>query len=303
MKSSQPTGVIATILSYNSWNTLEQVLRGVAQQEARPERVVVVDNASTDGTDRRLSEIDWVEAVVLPENRGVGAGHNQGVHIALQDESCAFVWLLEHDSIPSRDCLSNLLRAHAQLIERGRSIGALMPRRARDMTAAEAGQPTSDDPHGQTHFTFNGALIPRSTVESVGPIRTDFFIGHEDTEYAERIRKAGLEILVVPTSLLIHRTRGQRRLGFRPTVLRSYYSTRNSLYLEFSVRGRVSAALEFMGRALAGALRTLISEDQKAARIAARFTATFDGLTGRMGRRDYWFLSASSGPTRSVEPT
>lgn len=302
MRGSQRTGVIASILSYNSWETLEQVLRSVAQQEVRPDRVVVVDNASTDGTADRLLEVDGIEAVVLSENRGVGAGHNRGIDIALDDESCQFVWLLEHDSIPSRDCLSILLRANSQLIERGRSVGALMPRAARDMAAAVR-RPTSDDPHRYTNFTFNGVLISRSTVESVGPIRTDFFLGLEDIEYAERIRKAGLEVLVVPTSLLLHGTVGQRRLGIRPSVLRSYYSTRNSVYFEFRLRGRVFAAPEFLARAMAGALRSLISEDHKAARVAARFTATLDGLTGRMGRRDYWFLSPSKGPTRSVETT
>jgi len=133
-------------------------------------------------------------------------------------------------------------------------------------------------------------LFPRETLESLGPLRSDFFVGLEDTEYAERMERAGLMNVSVPEALAFHPNKGNKRFGIRPSVLRSYYSTRNSVYLEVQLHRDILAVPLYLARALAGILRTLIQEDGKISRIAARSTATFDGITGRMGRREYWFM-------------
>lgn len=294
------SGVVAGVLSFNSWGTLQNALAALAKQEVPPDRLIVVDNASIDETGRRLRNMGWLEVAVLPFNEGVGAGHNRIASTALEDPSCRLVWLLEHDTIPARDCLSQLLVAYEQLRGSDPRIGALVPRVARNEGEAMRDDATEQAPHPHRRFTFNGALIPRSTIESLGSFRTDFFVGLEDTEFTERMRAAGMRIYRVPRALVIHRTKGDRRLGVRPTVQRGYYSTRNSVFMDVWLRRRFATVFEYILRALAGAMRTLLFEDRKLRRIAARLTGTFDGLSHRMGPRNYWFFHQSGRRNRTA---
>lgn len=280
----------ASVLAHNSWPTLRHVLASLDDQQLLPGRVVVVDNASSDGTIDRLRQFRSVEAVSLPENVGVGAGHNSGIARALERSSCQLVWLLEHDSIPSADCLAKLIHAYEILRCSDSSPGALLPRIASNHD--DVLEPRGSQPYPALHFTFNGALIPRTTFEAIGYLRADFFVGLEDTEFHRRMESVGMPVLTVPDALLVHRNKGARRRGSLPSVLRSYYSTRNSVFLDCVAGGRKMAIIEYLARAGAGALRSIAREPEKIARVAARVTGTFDGLTSRMGQRDYWFLDS-----------
>lgn len=281
--------VTATVLCHDSVDTLIEVLNAVSEQSLAPGRVVVVDNGSSDGTREHLSSVSWIETVRLDENSGVGAGHNRAIEIALADPECEYVWLLEHDSVPARSCLEELMSAMERLKAEDESVGALMPRRAR---RDEVGSlPAAPPLRSGIIMTFNGLLLPRSTVETVGPLREDFFVGLEDSEYADRIEAEDLPIYEAGTSLLVHENKGMRRRGIMPSVARSYYSIRNSVFLEVHLRHRPGAIVRTLIRAAGGSLRTVAAEDQKMARVCARIVATFDGLTSRLGRRRYWFLA------------
>ena len=288
-RHGRAANVTATVLCHNSIDSLIEVLEAVSMQSVTPSRVVVVDNGSSDGTKEHLGSLSWIEAVRLDENQGVGAGHNRAIEIALSDPECDYVWLLEHDSVPARSCLEELMRAVTRLKAGDEEIGALMPRRAR---RDELGSlPAAQGLRSGTIMTFNGVLLPRSTVEAVGPLREDFFVGLEDSEYADRIRVNGLPIYEVDSSLLTHENKGMRRRGIAPSVGRSYYSIRNSVFLEVYLRHRPGSIARTLIRALGGSLRTLAAEDDKVARVCARLVATYDGLAKRLGRRRYWFLS------------
>src|SRR5438045_4031410 len=95
--------VCAVVLSFNSLATLRDVVAGILGGTIVPGRVIVVDNASTDGTPEWLvgDAPASVEAMQMRENVGVGAGHMAGWRRALEDRGCRWVWGLEHDSIPA----------------------------------------------------------------------------------------------------------------------------------------------------------------------------------------------------------
>jgi GT2 family glycosyltransferase len=285
--------VVAAVLSHQAAESLKEVLRALASQTLRPGRVVVVDNASKDGTSSVLARFAEVDRVMLDENVGVGAGHTIAWAEAVATPGCSWVWVLEHDTVPASQCLEHLMADAIRLTDSGKVVAGLMPMTARneEEAARDAGAfPVDAVDFEASRITFNGLLLHRNTIETAGFPRPDFFVGLEDTEYFERLRRSHLVVYGAPTALVFHRTKGNRRLNIQRSVARAYYSTRNSLFYQRIVLGQRYALLRYLGAAFAGTMRSLAIEDRKFRRVAARWVATFDGALGRLGRRSYWFL-------------
>jgi len=67
--------ICAVIVTYNRKELLRECLKAVLAQTRPPEHVLVVDNASTDGTPEMLQEeFPQVEVLCLPENQGSAGG-------------------------------------------------------------------------------------------------------------------------------------------------------------------------------------------------------------------------------------
>lgn len=279
----------AVVLSHNSLPTLKEVVDAVAGQRSRPDRLIVVDNASSDGSVdylERLQQSGDADVLFLDENVGVGSGHNAGWRAAMQVPGCEFIWALEHDSTPTPSCLELLLETATSHPEKAR-IGTVVPRQ--DLPGAPAVREPRPVRRGR-RMTFNASLLSVQAIREAGLLREDFFVGQEDREYALRLIDAGFLVLHDLRAVVRHRNLGRRRRGIKPGVARTYYGTRNRIYLEVHLRRRPLAAIEFPVRSAVAIGRTLVREDHKLDRVRARFRATLDGLAGRMGRKEYYFL-------------
>jgi GT2 family glycosyltransferase len=281
--------VHAVILSHNSLGTLRETVRRVQSQTDPPSYVVVVDNASTDGTRAFLTSESAIEPVLLERNIGVGAGHRIGWERALDlTPSCDFLWVLEHDSYPESDCLEALLDC-ALSAPPDPPLGAVAPaiaRRTEDLVATPP--PTSVTVAHR--FSFNGVLIARGVPTTIGFPREDFFVGLEDREYARRVRTAGFSMVRARAARVVHQHTRNRQAGVRPSVARQYYSTRNGLYLRLhEIESRMSV-FGAVVMTLRGAAYSLYRDRQRTRRVCSRVTALYDAVRGRMGRRTYWFL-------------
>jgi len=53
-------------------------------------------------------------------------------------------------------------------------------------------------------WMFVGFMIPRNIIDKIGLPRKDFFIYHDDIEYAKRIIKNGFKIIKVKDSIILH---------------------------------------------------------------------------------------------------
>jgi GT2 family glycosyltransferase len=108
-----PPHVGVVIVTYNAGQHIGRCLTALAAQTRRPDRIVLVDNASSDGTLEkativagRLSlAIDWVEA---GDNIGFAAANNRAVE-RLSD--CEFIATLNPDAFPEPDWLAALVVA------------------------------------------------------------------------------------------------------------------------------------------------------------------------------------------------
>ena len=97
------------IVNFNSGALLGECLRHLRAQTRRPEQVIVVDNASSDGSaDQLESEYPEVECIRLDRNLGFAAANNLAVRRAGEVEWLA---LLNPDAFSQPDWLERLLAA------------------------------------------------------------------------------------------------------------------------------------------------------------------------------------------------
>lgn len=294
--------VAASILHYNSINSLEQVIEAVRKQTHIPSKILIIDNGSTVKLSSTQEKYPELEIIELSENKGVGHGHNFGWRYLIQKYSPDYIWALEHDSIPDPNNLEILLKEYNQASE--------------DVMALNSIEKNSFDYENKTYFkvripnivklenknlipsyygglSFNGVLIPVGTLEKIGFLREDFFIGFEDIDFTNRVYRAGGKVLRVTATFVNHdsyKKHNSFQLGNKVFLfpgndpIREYYSFRNSLVLH----ERPGLFLLKVGFSV---LYILIFRGRKIANIAAKFLGYRDAVMGRLGKREYRVLS------------
>lgn len=216
---SARASVAVVIVNLNAGELLARTLDALARQTVRPARMIVVDNASTDGSVDGLEErYPGVEVTRLTENVGFAAANNLAVSAAGR---CDWVALLNPDAFPEPTWLERLLKATRtypgysffgsrllraddpnELDGAGDAyhVSGLAWRRGHAATAAGAYR----EPEEVFSPCAAAALYRRDTFLSVGGFDESFFCYHEDNDLAFRLRLAGERCLYVPDAVCQH---------------------------------------------------------------------------------------------------
>ena len=103
------TSVAVIIVNWNSGPWLRRCLQGLAAQTIKPQRVILVDNASTDSSlDGMVDILPTVDIIRETENLGFAKGNN----VALRSiENTQWIVLLNPDAVPEPDWLEKLITA------------------------------------------------------------------------------------------------------------------------------------------------------------------------------------------------
>jgi rhamnopyranosyl-N-acetylglucosaminyl-diphospho-decaprenol beta-1,3/1,4-galactofuranosyltransferase len=252
--SEAGAGVVAVVVTWNRVALLERILRAVDSQTVRPARVVVVDNASTDGTPRLLADLAEelttpLQVVRLDRNTGGAGGFHTGVECAATGDARS-LWLMDDDGTPPPDCLETLLRHADDYDFLGPAVVAehdptrlcfpiRLPGTARvvhrlDDVAAAAGGDVLDG----VVIPFNGVLVSRGLVDRIGTPREEFFIWGDDVEYLWRAKRAGARVGTVVSSRFTHPATddlgtpmmgGRTTYNHSPSDLKHYCMARNNV--------------------------------------------------------------------------
>jgi GT2 family glycosyltransferase len=283
--------VVAAIVTYNRRALLAEALRAVLAQTVPVERVVVVDNASTDGTPE-LPELgdERVELLRLPENRG-GAGGFAAAVEATRATGAGWIWLMDDDAEPVPDSLERLLAAddgeavalcskvvlaadgRIDANQRGDFRRRLIP--LPDAAYVDGERPAIG------FLSFVGSLVRGDVARATGLPRADFFVWGDDVEYSLRLRRHG-PIRLVPESVILHKretrayeTSRSRLLNrvlpveLSPTPLERFWMNlcglRNYLWTkrEYEGQGPLSAA----GTTLQFVAKHVLYDDQPRRRV------------------------------------
>jgi len=212
--------VAAVVVTYNRLTLVQRLverLREVAATGLVTE-ILVVDNASTDGTSAWLAAQADVVSRVLDTNSGGAGGFEVGLTWAMQ-RGADLAWLMDDDGVPGPECLARLLD-HDDLDFWGPAVlaeqdpGRLcfpirLPggtRVVHAMSEVEEAARSSEHPGliPGVVIPFNGVLVSRGLVERIGTPRADFFIWGDDVEYLWRAERAGARIATVVDAHFAH---------------------------------------------------------------------------------------------------
>jgi GT2 family glycosyltransferase len=243
--------VCAVVVTYNRRELLSECLDRIRRQSRPPERVLVVDNASTDGTGEMLAARDDVEVLALPANRGGAGGFEAGVGRAAE-LGHDWLWLLDDDSFAEPDCLVELLegarRAPTPPAVMASTVrwkdGRLHPMNRPWLRIRPRGEFALTAGRGLAAIraaTFVSTLISRSAVERHGPPKGHFFLWLDDIEYTARLLRDGVGYLV-PESVALHWT-AEPYDTLTDARERFYFKARNQLWV---LRGSSFAGVERM---------------------------------------------------------
>ncbi|MDR2075669.1 MAG: glycosyltransferase family 2 protein [Desulfovibrio sp.] len=139
------------LLNYRGAEDTLACLKSLRVLATAPQRIVIVDNASGDGSLEALQA--WLEQeagnasggaaanrptqvppgqktqyVLLPlaENNGYASGNNAGIRLALQDSACSAVWLVNNDTQVKPHALDALCRSLSEKPEAGAAGSTLV---------------------------------------------------------------------------------------------------------------------------------------------------------------------------------
>jgi len=196
--------VHAVVLTWNGAHLLPECLRALRRQDARvPLHIVVVDNASTDGTAALLAcDFPDVEHLRLPENMGYSRGNNEAMRRAL-DAGADFVALINNDVELAPDWLRILLDAARAHPEAGLILDGFGRARDRDFRVPLAELSRTD---GEVEGVSGGAALLRaSMLREIGLFDPAYFAYYEDVDLSLRAASGGYRSFYVRAATARHR--------------------------------------------------------------------------------------------------
>jgi GT2 family glycosyltransferase len=246
----QPGAIAVTlsvvIVNYNGQLFLGELLDSLSRQLRRPDEVILVDNASADGSTAYVREhFPGVRVLALMDNLGFAEGNNVGFGHASGD----YIAVLNSDTVLDELCIDSLVRA----LDADERIGVVVPKvylathqvgelRVIDCAGAEfnnigfcwgRGMNQLDRGHYDMitevpGLTACAAIIRRSALAGEPPFDKRFFMYYEELELSLRVRARGYKIVYVPTAVVHHKRGGSvKRSSTKPQLFTQFYGNRN----------------------------------------------------------------------------
>jgi mycofactocin glycosyltransferase len=205
---SQPT-VTAIIAVRDGSPTIGDCLDAIAAQSYPATSIMVVDDASTDDTVRRVRERrdPIIELIELADNVGPAEARN----LALTRVTTDYVWIVDADCVPAPDCLATLCAALSTDPAIG-VVGGPNPQNPRTSTYAAAAFDFSNrylvdraaPPTDVPYVVGANMLLRRAVIEQVGLYDPSLRIA-EDFDLCVRARQAGWRVVFEPKGVSEHR--------------------------------------------------------------------------------------------------
>ena len=280
--------VCAVVVTHNRTELLARSLDCLAAQTRPADRILVVDNASTDGTPDLLAARSDVEVLRLPENVGGSGGFRAGVEHAHRGGH-DWLWLLDDDTLADPGCLQALLDGAARaprppdvmasvVVWKDGTLHPMNRPWLRPSWRAAYAEGAREGLALIRANTFVSALVHRRAIDAHGYPPGHYFIWLDDIAYTGRILRDGYGY-IAPDSVVRHWTPKPYNT-VTDARERFYYKIRNHLWL---LRGDSFGGLErvLYARALAQAIRVYLRDSpdrRRAAKTVAR------GIRAGLGR-------------------
>lgn len=233
--------ITVVIVNWNCGVLLTKCLQHLEHQTVLPDRILVVDNASSDNSAASAEVFTNVTVHRLDENLGFAGGNN----LALAECDTEFVALLNPDAFPDPRWLEHLLAAAGanpevaafgsrqmcfDSIEILDGIGDIYHISGLVWRNRYGKQQQAEDLVPREIFSpcAAAALYRRQVLVDIGGFDEDFFCYLEDVDLGFRLRLAGHKAMYVPEAVVHHVSSAAK--GGQGSVISAYHGHRNLVW-------------------------------------------------------------------------
>ena len=237
--------IVAVVVTWNRRDLLRESLDALGGQTLALDRVVVVDNASTDGTPELLAaDYADLEVLRLETNTGGAGGFAVGIERALTFEP-DLVWLLDDDTVPTPTAAEALAGAwtgyeavtgrHPAVVASrvvwtdGRDHPMNTPRTKPGASANERAAAAEVGCAPIRSASFVSIVCDADVIGERGLPIADYFLWNDDFEYSTRLIRDRVG-LYCPDSVVVHKTKTFGSTDADPGE-RFFYEVRNKVWL------------------------------------------------------------------------
>lgn len=236
--------ILAAVVTHNRCELLSRCLDYLEQQSRAPDTILVIDNASSDGTPEMLKARGTL--TIRQDNLGSAGGWHRAIEHALEAGFDA-IWLMDDDGFPDpgalarlevelgpeRSCAASIVvceDAHGRFVfpfpklnRHGLPVLFGFPRKVRMREQLQA--MAQDGVYPFAHL-FNGALISVSAIRTIGNVEPGYFMFGDEVDFFCRLRSQGAVVSVLG-ALHYHPD-----VSMRPySPAKVYYYVKNSLII------------------------------------------------------------------------
>ena len=232
--------VVAVVVAYNRRELLGECLAALGAQSRPVDAIVVVDNASDDGSGAMVAEsFPAVDLITLARNTGGAGGFAVGMERALEGHA-DLIWIMDDDTVPQPDALSELLRVRAArpglALQASRALWTdgsehpmNTPKRRLGARAGAVAEAAEYDALPVRSASFVSLLLDAGAVRAAGLPIADYFLWNDDFEYTSRVLRRA-EGWYCRSSVVVHKTRTPGSSDADPGE-RFFFEVRNKLWL------------------------------------------------------------------------
>lgn len=238
--------VIALIVTHNRLNYLKRCLSYIENQDRDVEQILVINNASTDGTSDFLKTKKNIISI-NQENLGSAGGWHTGIQYSVKN-NFDFIWMMDDDGFPDikslkfltshitnkHSCISSvvineedknlLVFPMPKVNQNGNPIIFSLFRKYKKLSTLNK---NFLKVYPYAHL-FNGSLIRVESIKKIGNINKDFILYGDEVDYFYRLKKIG-KVESDLSAYHYHPDISKRKISKQ----NAYYYLRNSIFLNF----------------------------------------------------------------------
>jgi len=232
MENSKKAKVSVVILSWNTKDLLEKCLKSIPFSV----EIIVVDNASTDGSLQYIDSLKWpnLKVIANKENLGFAKGNNLGIKAATGD----LIMILNSDTIVQKGAIEKLVGFYQEQKNKNLAFSPLLLNQdgtiqqqyylkfpnlwqiffyhnpflrflimktfLRKLIINDLSKIKKDEPFELNPLQGAALMAPKEVWQKVGFLDEDYRFLFEDVDWSWRARKAGVKLFILPEARVKH---------------------------------------------------------------------------------------------------